>query len=148
MRTAGDLVPAWADASSRPDSPRAHRRYARARMLGLLAGGHTEIAFDSVVVHPLVAHTPSQQASGLQNHPSSDVAQGMLFVWEDQAPRPFVIKRVPTHSTWSTLMTWGASSISQHRPGRAAGIHGPHAARYVLEIEAVLGSTARRRGGR
>lgn len=97
----------------------------------------TEVRFDSVVVHPLVAHTGAQQAVGLQNHPNSDIARGMLFVWTERAPRPFVIKRVPHALDLVYMDDLGrVVDIGRIAPEGPLEYTSPHAARYVLEIEA------------
>jgi len=97
----------------------------------------TEVTFDSVTVRPLVAHTESQQVAGLQNHPSSDVARGMLFVWPESGTRPFVIKAVPHALDLVYLDDVGSVvDIGHIAPEGPLEYTSPHAARYVLEIEA------------
>lgn len=41
-----------------------------------------------------VADTPALRTNGLQGHPEPDDSTGMLFVWEDEAPRSFALKSV------------------------------------------------------
>jgi len=105
-----------------------------------LAGcSHSEatVRIGSAATHPLVADTPVEQSQGLQGHSGSDIERGMLFVWDDEGIRHFVIKAVDRPLELIYLDADGTVlEVGSLAPRGSEEFTSAHPARYVLEIEA------------
>lgn len=107
--------------------------------LQLVACGHTQgsVHLAGARLSPLVADSRTERYQGLQGHPASDVARGMLFVWPDEGARQFAIKgvRYPLDLLFldkdGRVLEIGAlSPKGPTQAGCAGAVH------YVLEIRA------------
>ena len=95
------------------------------------ADSSTPIAFSVKL-----AVTPLQHAYGLMFSPPLPTKSGMLFVFEDTAPRTFWMKNTPIALDMLFFDDNGrlVTLISNARPNNLTLLHSRLAAKYVLEI--------------
>lgn len=95
----------------------------------------TRVRLDRYYLTVEVADSAAEQARGLSGRPEPSDTEGMLFVWEDAAPRSFTISSVPYDLDVIFIGEDGTiNEILPLSPDGPRKAEGSQPSRYVVEV--------------
>lgn len=95
----------------------------------------TLVTLDGIEVQVEVADNPAERSRGLQGHDQLVAGEGMLFIFEDAAPRTFAMKDVSFPIDVVFIAEDGTvSAIEPLDPGDTRLVSSPGPCRYVVEL--------------
>lgn len=102
---------------------------------GCVPARETVVTLDGIEVRVEIADDPSERSRGLQGYDPLPAGEGMLFIFEDAAPRTFAMKEVSFPIDVLFVAEDGTvSAIEPLDPGDTRLVSSPGPCRYVVEL--------------